>query len=693
MEIVFGLSAWLVIPALLLAAGLSFLMYRFKSEELEMLGNRLKWVFVSLRFLVLFVLMLLLLEPLVKSLLTKVEKPVVLVVLDQSASMILGKDSAEVRKGIQPALEKLSNELGDDYQVELTGFDDDLNPKINYDFKGQVTDMGKTTNSIATAYANANLGAIVLVSDGIMNRGENPVYNLRQIKAPVYSVAIGDTTPRLDAAIGNINTNRTAFKGNDFPLSVNIKAGKLKGRSGKVDIIKGGRVLGSQPLFINSDNFSKEYNFTLKADQAGVQQYAVVVSTFEGETVTSNNSRSFFIDVLENREKIALIYAHVHPDVGALAKAIEGIENYELKVAEAANFNDNLADYSLVIFHQTGVADASQKRILDNAQRLGKPLWFFLGPNSDWNYLNNAGHGIKVSGASGQTQVQGRVNETFQLFAGDALDQKLLYDLPPVSVPFGELTCAPSINALYYQQLDRISTMNPLLAFSQTGSRKGFFFGEGIWRWRMASYASTQSTAAFDAMIGRCVQFLTAEGNKKQLLVNTEKYYDASGDVVIGAELYNEAGQFVAGQEILFELTYNDSVTYKYAFNKGAVGYDLLLSDPASGKYAYKASCIYGGKKLTDAGKFIVESSQLELATATADHYLMNQLASSSGGKMIYQKDLQMLPQMIRDNPVVKPISYSSSSVFDAIKVKWICVLIATLLAAEWYLRKRNGLY
>ncbi len=669
-------------------------MYSYRSQDFDLLAPWLRRLFLFLRFACLFVLAVLLLEPLIKTITTKVEKPVVLVVLDQSQSMVLSKDSASIRSGIEPAIEKLRDELGDDFRVDIRGFDDDLSAEVNYDFKGPVTDLGKSTASIASSYAESNLGAIVMLSDGILNRGESPVYNLNQIKAPVYTVAYGDTTPKIDAAISALNANRTAFKGNEFPVIAGVKISKLKGQQGKIEIRRSGKVLASQTFAVTNDNFGKEFSFILKADAAGIQQYTVVVSTFAGETVLQNNSRSFFIDVIENREKILLLYAHLHPDVSAISRSIESIENYELQVVEAQSFAGNIADYSLVIFHQTGPADVSQKKVLDAVQRLSKPLWLFLGPNSDWSYINQAGYGVKLSGASGLTQVQGRINESFQLFAGDLLNQKQLFNLPPVAVPFGELTCAPSINALYYQQVELIATQVPLFGFGQsTAGRRAFFFGEGIWRWRIALFAEEQSHEAFNGLVSRAVQYLTAQGNKQQLVVNTSKYYNAADDAVLGAELYNDAGQFVAGQEINFELTYNDSVKYKYAFNKGAVGYDLPLGNLPSGKYAYTASAVFGGKNLSAAGKFIVESSDLEAASTTADHNLLFQVASGSGGKMIYPLQLDQLAELIRKNPVVKPVSYSTNEVSDAIKMKWIFFTIMLLISTEWFLRKRNGLY
>lgn len=692
MSIVFGLSPWLILPSLLLAAGLSWVLYKWRNSDAE-LSPVLKWTFLSLRFLSLFIVLLLLLEPLIKSLTTKVEKPLVLVLVDESESMVMANDSSEVKGGLKSALENLEDELGDDYKFEYRGFDEDLKAKADFAFRGQVTDPGQATASIAKAYAAANLGAVVMVSDGIVNRGENPVYNIDQIRAPFYTVATGDTTPRIDAAIANLNNNRTAFKGNDFPILVGIRASKLQGKSGKLDILQGGRVLASQAFQITSNAFGREFNFVLKADKAGIQQYTVVLTSFDGEITYENNKRSFYIEVLEDREKIALVYAHTHPDVGALARALEGIQNYEVDVKEAMNFNPNLANYSLVIFHQTGPVDAPQRQLFDAVKKAAKPMLLFIGPNSDWNYLNQSGFGIKLTGASGQNQVQARISETFQLFSSDALTQGELYDLPPVAVPFGDLKCSPAIVPLYYQQLDALSTVDPLLAFTQSaGARMGFFFGEGIWRWRLAEYQQKQNNQGFDGLISRSVQYLTASGNRKQLQVHAERYYEEGSNINLSAELFNEAGQFVGGQEILFDLTYNDSVKYSYAFTKGDVGYSLNLDNLPGGKYAFSARTTYGGKKLTDGGTFVIEATQLENSSLTADHNLLYQLASKSGGKMVNQKQIASLADEIRKNPVVKAVSYSSSEVSDAIRIKWICFLLVVLLGTEWYLRKRHGL-
>ena len=693
MEVVFGLSAWLIFPALLLAGALSFWLYRFRSGE-EVLGARLKWVLTSFRFLVLFIVLILLLEPLFKNLMIRVDKPIVLIAVDESESMVLTKDSGWVKNDLKPLITELTEELGDDYKVEVKGFDNDLNATASFTYQGGVSDFGATSNSLANSYANANLGALVWISDGIQNKGESPLYTLDQIKAPVYTVAVGDTNPLLDASIINLNTNSTAFKGNDFPVQVGIRTAKLAGKSGSVSILKDGRILVSQPFTVGASNFGREFNFTLKAEKPGIQQYVVSVSIFDGEKNLKNNLRSFYLDVIEDREKILLLYSHVHPDIGALTRSIQTVQSYELVVTDAAAFTGTLNDYSLVIFHQTGPIDLTQRRLLEGVNKLSKPLWLFLGPNSDWGYISQAGLGVKINGAQGQNQVQARINESFQLFAGDALSQAELYDFPPVSVPFAELDCSPAIVPIYFQQLDRLSTTSPLLAFSQGSvGRRGFFFGEGIWRWRMSAYQRDQSVQNFDALISRCVQYLTVSGNQKQLMVNAERAYREGTDINIGAELFNDAGQFVSGQEILFDLIYQDSVRYKYAFNKGAVGYDLNLGDLPAGKYAYSASVTYGGKKLNDAGKFAVEAAQLESTDLTANHSLLYQMASATGGKMLYRDQLKQLAELIRNNPVVKATSYSSSEVSDAIKLRWICVLLIALLGVEWYLRKRNGLY
>ena len=85
-------------------------------------------------------------------------------------------------------------------------------------------------STIDNNFSNQNIGALVLVSDGIYNRGSNPVFQAAELQYPVYSVAFGDTTEIKDLLVKKINHNQVAYLGNNFPVEVQIQAKKFAGR-------------------------------------------------------------------------------------------------------------------------------------------------------------------------------------------------------------------------------------------------------------------------------------------------------------------------------------------------------------------------------------------------------------------------------------------------------------------------------
>ncbi|MFN6037381.1 MAG: hypothetical protein ACK452_02850, partial [Bacteroidota bacterium] len=72
-----------------------------------------------------------------------------------------------------------------------------------------------------------------------------------------------------------------------------------------------------------------------------------------GEEVNKyNNSATFVIEVVDNREKILILASAPHPDIAAIKSAIESNNNYEVETFLAGEFSGTLKSYGLVICHK-----------------------------------------------------------------------------------------------------------------------------------------------------------------------------------------------------------------------------------------------------------------------------------------------------------------------------------------------------
>ena len=111
------------------------------------------------------------------------------------------------------------------------------------------------------------------------------------------------------------------------------------------------------------------------------------------------------------------------------------------------------------------------------------------------------------------------------------------------------------------------------------------------------------------------------------------------------------------------------------------------------GVYSYQATVRVGEKIHTEKGVFKISPIQVENIRTVANHTVLNNLALKMGGAMVRVEDMALLPELINAREDVKPIAYTTTILHELVHLKWIFFLLLGLVATEWFLRKKNGIY
>ena len=90
---------------------------------------------------------------------------------------------------------------------------------------------------------------------------------------------------------------------------------------------------------------------------------------------------------------------------------------------------------------------------------------------------------------------------------------------------------------------------------------------------------------------------------------------------------------------------------------------------------------------------FSVQPIQLEIYETTADHNLMRLLSEQYGGTLNYTDQIAGIAQQIADRGSVKPVIYTTTKTRPVINLKWIFIILMSLLTLEWFLRRYFGAY
>lgn len=698
MQINTAYTLWWVIPCLLAAAALTWLLYSKNPFGDEVNKRSPLYIgLMALRFTALFLIAFLLLSPFIKTSSRKVQKPVIVLALDNTESVKANKDSAFYTTQYPKKIEELTRQLQKDFDVKVYGLNDKLEEKANYNFTGKQTNLSALFAEVAGQYENQNLGAIILASDGLYNAGTNPVYAAENIKAPIYTIALGDTTVPRDALIKSLRQNKIAYLGNSFPIEITTEAGKLAGQKTTLTVSKNGKTLFSKELDINGNAYSHTENIQLPADEAGTQHYVVQLSHLSNEVSYVNNRKDFFIEVLDGRNKVLLLGTSPHPDMAAIKQAAESNQNYEVVIAYANSFNSaELKKYNLVILHQLPTFDFPADQLLQRIEAEKLPFLIIVGTQTSIPLLNTLGTGVSINNYRyNVNDALPLVNDDFALFTLSDETKNALRQMPPLKTPFGNYNTTATANTLLYQQIGAVKTQQALLNFSpNTEKRMGVLMGEGFWRWRLHNFERNKNHAAADELMTKTIQYLAAKNDTRKFRVNAQKnIFNENERVVFDAQVYNESYEAITDPDVKMEVKNEEGKIFSYAFSKANTAYTLNAGFFAAGNYTYQATVKVGNREEKLNGRFTVVPLQVELLETVANHQLMQNLAAKNGGQMVYPADIEKLAEMVKQREDIKPVSYMQTAFKDIINLKWVFYILLALLTAEWFLRRRNGAY
>jgi hypothetical protein len=691
-RVIFESAPEFIVLCLLAGLAYAFVQYwRLKQPW----SKKINWILFTSRAILVSFLSFLLLGPIVKQINNLFEKPLYIVLQDNSASVKAALDSTTLR-----IVEK--NMLATKEMLTAKGYEasvQDLNGQEVTDFRyeASVSDLNGALKRISNRYEGRNVAGVILVSDGIYNAGLSPLYSAYNF--PVHSIGIGDTSQRSDIALKNIAYNKIAYQGNKFPLRAEVHVKNLASQPITVSLLKRGKVIDKQTKNSTGDQLIA-FDFQPTADEQGIQKYDIQVETHPSEHNTRNNRSTVFVEVVEGKKKILMVAYAPHPDIKALREVVDKNSNYEFLLhipgvseQQASVLRPDQID--LAIFHQTPDLRGKTSAIFQSFVNSKTSLLFIFGQQSDLPLLSRQNLPIKFESAPRDyDEVTPVANPAFSNFSLSAETVSMLASYPPVSVHYGKVQIPLSATSLLYQRVGSLATEKPLLAIDIKDSRKtGIMLGEGLWRWRLNEFDRTENTVAFDEVFGKLIQFLsTTEDKRKFRSYPLSQEFSDTEPVVFESQVYNDLFEPVYGNTIEIEITEESGKKneYTYVTSPGNIRYQI--GGLKEGVYRYRARTVINQKAEDVRGEFAVIERQTEVQNLTADFDLLKKLSANTGGRFFKASETESLNNYLQRTEA-QSIIHSEETYDSVINLKWVFWLLLILITAEWGLRKYHGSY
>ncbi|AWH75340.1 hypothetical protein DCS32_14550 [Dokdonia sp. Dokd-P16] len=669
----------LIIGAAILALGIAVFQYFYKAKYKT---SRNK-VYALIRFLSVFGLLIILINPSYKQVTYVTVKPSLAVAVDNTASIKHLEYDDESSDLVSRFRE--SESLNNAFDVQFYSFGQEFKRLDTLDFQEKQTNISNVLHSLEDIYGT-EIAPVILLTDGNQTYGEAYQYTSKNLNQQIYPVVLGDTITYDDLKLGQINVNRYAYINNKFPVEIFATYNGNNTVSSQLTVTSGGAVVHSERVTFSPDKESQVFNLLLPATSVGVRQYAIQLAPNTTEKNIKNNSKNFAIEVIDQKTNVLIVSNIVHPDVGMLKKSIESNRLRTVTFSNPLESISKLNDYELVILYQP---DARFKNVYEQLTSLSKNSITVAGANTDWNAVNTFQNTINQEITGQQEEVQGELNVNFSAFVIEDIG---FADFPPLKTSFGDVNFKTEVDVALTQTIGSLNTENPLIATTDTnGQREVYILGEGLWRWRAQSFINNNSFEDFDNFIDNLVQYAASNKKKSRLNIDYESFYYGNGDVTLYAQYFDKNYTFDTRARLSIRVVHEETgkvTDIPLLLNKNT--YQVAMNNLEPGNYKFTVSVIDQG--LARSGSFTIVSFEIEQQFLNANVTELRTLASNTAAALYTSATGDQLIEDLLKDTRYKPIQKSTEKIVPLIDWKWLLFIIALLLSIEWFMRKYNGL-
>ncbi|WP_291868956.1 vWA domain-containing protein [Maribacter sp.] len=634
-----------------------------------------------LRFISIFGVLLLLINPKFTKNKYQVEKANLVLLVDNSSS--IKKES----KIVNTTLKELHSDkaLKDKFNINTYSFGEKFKIKDSLSFIERNTNITKALQTAEDIYARTNT-AVILITDGNQTIGRD--YEHLKVKKDfrIFPICIGDTTRYDDIKIEQINSNPYSFLKNRFPIEIVVNYNGKTKINKTLSITIDGKKEYQENISFSENNNSKTISTTLKARSIGVKPISVSIAALENEKNRFNNQKSTYVEVIDETTKIGIVSSILHPDIGALKKSIEVNEQRQVFLISPKADTATLEKIDLFILYQPNPSFLNIYNFINKKQATSFTI---TGIKTDWKFLNSIQKNVVIQNGYPIQDVLPKLNPTFSKFD---ISEFKIEEYPPLESNAGPITISKNMESILKMTVKGIDIDNPLLMVSENNLKKeAFWFGENIWKWRVQEYRNTQNFRNFDTFIGKIIIYLTSTKNKSRLNVDYKSIYKGNNEAKITATYFDESFTFDSNVNILTTIKNKDTgVKKEIPMLLKSNFFEVDISNLTPGDYSFKVSLL--DKGYSKSGTFTIVDFNVEEQFLSTNAKKLETLASNANGRMFFPNEVTELKKQLLTNNAFFPVQKRTENIVPLVDFRILLGIIALALALEWFLRKYNGL-
>jgi len=708
------LNGVLITVAAAAAVALTILAYRFTIPPVSRL---LRTVLIILRTLGLFLLFLVLGEPLLSLVFHRTERPVLAVLVDQSKSMTIRDRGGDRKEILQNLIQSEPfQKLGSVADVTTGVFDTrmrmiDSFASDSLTFQADATNIGDAIRQVRSELEGRNLQAVLLVSDGNATTGPNSLAEAEELGVPVFTLGIGDTSMSKDLLLQKVLANTVAYVGTKVLVNATLRSSGFERERVEVALLEDGTLRDQKTVTLEPGirQYDVPLSFVPSAD--GSRKITVEVSQLAGELSAQNNRSSVYVKVLKNKMRVLLFAGSPSADVASVRRAIQDDPNCTLKTFIERNSGQfyegtpmaedvNNAECFVLVGYPTSASSTALLRSLADQCSAGKGILTILSRTIDLQKLQQLQSVIPFV----IPQRRGEEAHTFLSVVEAQRNSPILRSLPsaevwsklpPVFVPDEPLKAKPESEILAFGRIQALSTTEPLLMLRRVNRTKSISLAcYGFWRWGTYADGIPGAERLLENLMRNSIRWLVTTEDEKPVQVRPVKEIFAGTEPVeFTAQVYDENYLPLQEAEVFLSVERGGQTSQLTLSSLGNGRFEGSFDPLPEGDYTYVASAFAAGDELAkQQGSFSVGGLNAEYMDTRMNRHLLQQIAARTGGKYYDPQDLSRLQRDVSALTDFRPRVVSIAHETELWNVRWMMALMIAFFSMEWFLRKRNGM-
>lgn len=616
--------------------------------------------------------------------------------------------------------------------------------------QGAVSDPGGAIAGLLQETGSTALSAILLISDGAANRNqasgngiEDLLRTLRSRGIPVFTVGVGAREGPPDFELTRITLPRRILIGSAITAELFVRrSGGLKADRLTVEISEDGRPLKSQNLDgrqLGESGDPQPLTVEFSPGSPGAHRYSFRLVPLDGEMTVENNVLDSLVEVTAGNPRILHLEGEPRWEYGKLRFSLskneknvvlvsvlrsadgkfyrQGVASGSELTAGFPNTIEELFEYDGLVLGSIeanfftydqlrlieqfvgrrggGVLALGGRRAFSGGRYAGTPIAEILPLEIE---STREGAEERVAGFKVRLTPRGRTHPVTRLNEDRGLSTKAWEELPLVTIPEQLTRLKPGATVILEataagsnSNVSGEGSAVPLLVEQRYGrGRTLALLASDTWRWRMELPSANTSHENFWRQLLR-YQISTAP-SRFEVTAERDVYQTGDGVTLI-AELNNPRFEPIGDASIVAAITLPSGEVQELplepVFEERSVSYRASLTAAAPGIYRVSTTARRSGEQLGEASStFFVSDASREFFDARLNTTLLKRIAAETGGSYY---EVSQAKRLLAEITLLEGRN-SERVARDLWDMPINFLLLIIILAAEWFLRKREGL-